>query len=259
MALKTNLPDLTAARERFRKSIQLLSHGYSAPDIFKDGSVNIFPWTTETSEWFVEQSRKLSGLMLTRATLARLMGLREADVDRMVASEAMLVLLVSRALATQHKILYTCVCPHCGHEQPKESITVPDQLEKVGEKTAEYKGFDEVTLPESADVVRIRPLLLGDELKIEGRSKQDRVKCTDGVARTLTAIVSVGGGTPDSLDELLQYYRALTPTDAEFLEDQIDFLSPHLNTRVRHKCEKCTREFDHDLGLDAAFFRSVRR
>lgn len=259
MAIKTNLVDLTSARERFRTAIPLLSGGFSAPHVFKEGKVVIYPWTTETSEWFVELAKKNTGLSLTRLLLAKLTGLKSEEVDLMVASEAMLVLLIARALSTQHKIVYTCSCTHCNAVQREATIIVPDQLEKVGEKSPDYPGYDEVTLPESKDVVRVRPILIADEIAVENRSKLDQVKCSGGVARTLASIVAVGGGNPDNLDELLRYYRALSPSDVEFLERNIEDLSPRLNTRIRHSCEKCDREFDHDLGLDATFFRSVRR
>jgi hypothetical protein len=259
VALKTKLVDLTPAKDRFRTKIKLLSGGYSDRETFKDGELMVYPWDTEVSEWFLERSRSVSGIALTRDILSRLTDVKPATkMDKFVASEALLVLLVSRALVTQHKISYQCKCTSCGRDQPQESVVVPDELEKLGEKGPDYPGYEDATLPDCGDVVRIRPLLIADELAIEARAPHARSRVSDGVARTLASIISVGGGTPDSIEELISYYRALSPSDVQYLEQSISDSSPQLNSKIKHVCGSCGKPFEFDLSFDATFFRPVR-
>jgi hypothetical protein len=259
MPIKTKLVDLTPAKDRFRSKIKLLSGGYSDRETFKDGEISVYPWDAEVSEWFQERSRKVSGVGLTRDILARLTGIKPEKMGKFVASEALLVLLVARALVTQHKLSYEASCPHCGRVQPVESVTVPDDLGRKGEKAADYPGYDDITLPDSQDVIRIRPLVMDDELSITSRTAAQRAKASDGVARTLAAIVAVGGGVPDSVEELVNYYRALSPVDVQFLEQSLDDLAPQLDSRIQHVCSFCAKPFEHELSLDASFFRPMRR
>lgn len=259
MALNTKLVDLTPAKDRFRSKIKLLSGGYSDRETFKNGEITVYPWDTEVSEWFLERSRAVSGITLTRDILSRLTDIKPSEkLNKFVASEALLVLLVSRALVTQHKINYQCKCSHCGRDQPQESVVVPDELEKLGEKGPDYPGFDDVTLPDCGDVVRIRPLLIADELSIESRPAHTRARVSDGVARTLASIMTVGGGSPDSIEELIKYYRALSPTDVQFIEQEISDRSPQLNSKIQHVCNSCGKSFEFDLSFDATFFRPMR-
>lgn len=259
MALKTKLVDLSPARDKFRSQIKLLSGGFTDRTLFKDGMITVYPWDADVSSWFVDQSHKMSGIQLTRELIAKITGLSKENTDKVVASEALLLLLVSRSLATRQQISYQCRCPHCRLVQPTETVTVPDDLERKAEKGPDYPGWEEITLPESADVVRFRPLTVGDEIAIDSRSAKHKATASDAVARVLTAIISVGGGNPDSVDELIRYYRALNPADVEFLEQSIDGASPQINNRLRHVCVGCGKEFEFELTFDSTFFRAESR
>ena len=260
MPIKTNLKSLAPAYERYKKEVPLLSGGYSAPELFPSGTVTVFPWDTEVSAWLASDRTLQPGRLLYALT-GRLTGFSEKQVQRFVAGEVTLVLLVARAAANEQVINYTARCPVCGTLE-RCSVVVPDNLAKVGEKAKGYQGWDEITLPDANDILRIRPLLVADELAIADRP---RVACavepSDTGARLIASIISVNGGavndgTPTALDELKQYYFALSPKDLQFFTAQVDKLTPHLDTRLMQQCPACKHGFAHELTFDEEFFRS---
>lgn len=262
MPIKTKLSNLQPARERLKAEIRLLSGGYSDRSLFPNGKVTVIPWDTEISEWFINLNQENpSGVTLTTELVAKLTSHKPKEVGKFLASEVTLLMLVSRSLITEHYLSYRSQCPHCRMHQAETRILVPDHLEKVGEKPDDYPGYDVITLPISGDEVHIRPLTLDDEKAIEDRSPAQSAAISVPRARVITSIVSVGGGTPTDAVEIDTYLRALNPQDVEFIQESIDELTPHVNTRLKHICDnpKCTRSFDHELSLDPNFFRPVRR
>jgi hypothetical protein len=133
-------------------------------------------------------------------------------------------------------------------------------MEKLGEKAEGYPGWDEITLPATKDVLRIRPLLVGDEIAVSERLPEKGLDLSETGARLLTGLLSVNGGVPESIEERVTYYRALPPEDLQFYVDQADKLTPHLNTQLKHACPNpaCKRVFTHELALDEEFFRPSR-
>jgi len=255
MPIKTNLKSLTPASERFKKEIPLLSGGYSAPELFPNGTVVVHPWDTEVSAWLASDRMLQPGRLLYALT-GRLTGFNDAQMQKFVAGEITLVLLVARAVANEQMINYVARCPLCGEPEPC-SIAVPDKLARVGEKPAGYAGWDEITLPDVKDVLRIRPLLVADELAIADRPRiTGAVEPSDTGARLMASIISINGSTPDSLEELKQYYFALSPKDLQFFTSEFDRLTPHLDTRLHQECPKCKNRFVHELTFDEEFFRS---
>lgn len=147
-----------------------------------------------------------------------------------------------------------CSCPACGAKESID-IKIPDQLGRNGEKTSAWPGYDEVTLPEVQDVVRLRPLLVREELAILERTESKRREVSDLFMRLSSAIVSIGGGEPDSPTEILKWLRALEPADVDFLKNQYNQLQPGLSTEVDLKCDSCAKSYKHTLSLDGDFFR----
>lgn len=256
MPIKTNLQSRVPRRQQYKREITLLSHGYTNPTAWPDGKITVYPWDNSIDQWLIENIRKMSKPELVFGLLRNCCDLNGGNIDDFVADEINVVLLVSRALSTDSVVVYTSVCPHCGFKK-EETLKVPDELEKVGEKTSDYKGFDAVTLPVVGDVVTLRPLLVRDEKLIINRQDDARKAVPDSELRTLMRINTINESKPDTLEELVIWFRALHAKDAKFLEDMGRDLTPHLNTLVPHVCDapECGRKFTFPLNFDQEFFR----
>jgi hypothetical protein len=253
MPIKTNMKSLQPRRQVYKKEITLLSKGFSAPKSWPGGKVTVFPWDSEVDAFLLEKSKSNSHENLLYGILEQVCDMNGASVDQFVFSEVNSILLVSRAIQFDGTIEYQSVCPYC-KTTDREVIKIPHELQPIGEKTVDYLGYDEVTMPECKDVVRIRPLLVRDQKKIE--SHDDAWKdFSDRKLQILLAIVSVNDGAPDSLEEAAQWYDALSPADARDLEEKQVDLSPRLDNRLPHRCKICAREFFHTLLFDQEFFR----
>jgi len=257
MAIKTNLKSLAPRRQAFKKVISLPSHGFSNPTAWPDGQITVYPWDNTVDDFLLANSRKTSGKQnILFDLVALLCDLNGGKLNDFVADETNIILLVSRALSQDNTIVYTSVCPFCNAKE-QEHVKVPDELEKVSEKMPGYPGFDIITLPDCGDVIKVRPLLILDERTVLERPSEDRDKVSDGVLRTLLRVVTINDSRPDKLSELKEWFDALPPKDARYLEEQARELSPHLNTVLRHICANpnCNREFRHNLTFDQDFFR----
>ena len=256
MAIKTNLKSMAPRRQVYKREITLLSHGYNNPKAWPNGKLTVYPWDNAIDQWLVDNVRKLDKQQLVYGLLRNCCDLNGGAVEDFVVDEINVVLLVSRAIATEGKILYTSVCPYCGLKKP-EQIQVPDELEKIGEKSADYVGFDTVTLPECADVVSLRPLLVKDEQMILSRTDEKRRSITDSELRTVMRVVTINDSKPETLEELVTWERALSPGDVKFLEDKGREITPHLNTNIPHICDNadCGKKFVQPLNFDQEFFR----
>ena len=256
MAIRTNLKDLKSARDRFKTEITLPSAGYSNPTAFPGGKLTDYPWDIATSEWMAEASKTSEHSFLAKLA-QRVTRLSDAATRDLVSSELLLVCMVSRALALPNSsVSYTPTCPHCGTVQPMVTIRIPDALQKEGEKTPDYKG-DKVTLPESKDVLTVRPLLVGEVEDVLALPTDLRRGFTDSELTLLTAIRAVNETTPDNFAELKTYFQALSPVDIEFLVLELGRIAPGVSTKIKHKCEnsRCEKTFDYLLRLGPDFFR----
>lgn len=254
MPIKTNMKSLTPRRQVFKREITLISHGFSNPVAWPGGKLVVFPWDSSIDEFLVEGARKMNRQELVYGLLQKVCDLNGAKVDDFVADEIQTVLLVSRSLATEGDVRYNAECPAC-RAIKTESIKIPDELVKVGEKSTDYPGYDDITLPRCADVLRIRPLLVKDERIIEDRSTEQRKIVSDMELRIIMPIITVNDSKPDNLEDIVTYYRALHPEDAKFLESEQRRLSPHLDTNIGHICDACGRKFFQILNFDQEFFR----
>lgn len=240
--------------ETYAKKFKLVSGGYTNRKAWPDGMITVKPWDTEVDEWFVGTQEKGEGDLM-QGILERVVGWNGATVDDVPVSEMLSILLMARSLSTGGVLHYTSDCAFC-HNRELETIQVPEELEKVGEKAVDYPGYDLITLPVCKDVVAIRPLLVADERTISERKPEMRAAISDAMLRKLMPVVSVNEGRPDMIDELVLWYLALPPQDARFLVEQEEELSPQLNRRIPHKCSRCGREFWHVIKFDSDFFRS---
>lgn len=255
MPIKTNMPSLTPRRQAFRREITLLSHGFTNPTAWPDGKLVVYPWDTSVDDYLYEAGRKSNRNDILYGLLARVCDLNGATVDEFVASEVMTVLLSARAMsAGQGAVNYHSTCPSCKHVNV-ESVTVPDDLEKIGEKAVGYPGYDDITLPDCKDVIRLRPLTVKDEKIILERPTEGRKEVSDRKLRVLMGIVTINDSRADTLAEMVRYYDALSPLDAKFLEENETKLSPHLNTAIPHMCDECSHSYTHSLNFDTEFFR----
>lgn len=254
MSIKTNMKSLTPRRQAFKREITLISHGFSNRTAWPGGKITVYPWDSEVDEYLVESARKASRQQMVFGLVAKLCELNGAKVDDFVADEVQTILLVARALSTEGIVHYTSQCPFCAHKK-LEQIKVPDELEKAGEKADGYPGYDDITLPECKDILRIRPLLVKDEKIIEDRPPEQKQRISDTRLRQLLPIVTINDSKPDTIDELIAYVKALHPRDAKFIEEEERRLSPHLNTNLPHICDDCGKEFTHLLSFDQDFFR----
>ena len=256
MPIRTNLKSLTPRRQVYKREITLLSHGYSGPSAWPDGKLTVYPWDSAIDQWLIDNVRKQSKQELVYGLLRRCCDLNGGKIDDFVADEINVVLLVSRALSTDGVVVYTAICPFCGSKK-QEQIKVPDELEKVGEKTADYAGFELITLPVSTDIVTLRPLLVKDEKMIMNREDNEKKFVPDPELRTLMRIMTIGDGKPDTLEELVTWFRALHPKDSKFLEDEGRRITPHLNTNIPHLGDdaECGRKYIQPVTFDQEFFR----
>lgn len=250
MAIQTNLKSLKPARERFKREIKLLSGGFSMKDIIPGGLITIYPWDQSIDDWVIKNIKKVQMATLPYEITKKLVGLE--SIEALPAGDVNTILLVAKAAARDCKVTYKATCPACNHVEVI-SLTIPDQLERIGEKGPDYPGWDEFTLPACQDTVRVRPLLVRDERALLDHPDNDAIPRS--VARAITHLVSVNGGPPDSPEEAATWFKALQPSDFDFYVETTAKLEPHLGTDLKHKCDKCGTEFMHNLSLDAEFFR----
>jgi hypothetical protein len=254
MPIKTNMKSLQPRRQVYKRELNLLSKGFSAPKAWPEGKITIYPWDSEVDAYLLEQSKAGGKGNLLYGILEKVCDLNGASVDQFVFSEVNAVLLVSRAIQFDGLVEYESVCPYC-KTTDRETIQIPHDLALIGEKKVGYPGYDDITLPDCKDVVRIRPLLVKDQKKIEDKLNEGLENFTERHLQIFLAIVSVNDGTPETIEEVKQWYDALSPADARYLEEQQVDLSPRLDNRIPHKCKQCARQFFHTLLFDQEFFR----
>lgn len=263
MALQTKLTNMTPVRDRLKLRTKLVSGGYSVRDILPDGSITVLPWETTVSEWLAKRDVTSEGETQTMLELTKqVTGLKEEVLARLPEGEIPMILMVSRALAfNEQKLMFSSQCPHCGRVHSNLSVKIPDDLTVVAQKSADYPGYEPaVILPVCQDSVVFRPLLVADALAVERQVREPdplRGKIPESILRLASAIVSVGGGAPDSPKEAIMYLRALHPADVDFLGNAVAEASPALSPVINLKCdnEDCAKDFKHVLSLRRDFFR----
>jgi hypothetical protein len=254
MAINTNLKSLTPRREAYKRGITLVSGGFYAPQALPGGQITVYPWDTNIDAWFQERLRQPKrdfALWEVAEKVANLNGITYRD---MPIGDILTILMVSRSILSDCVIEYTAVCPACARPHP-DRVRIPDELVPVGKKDAAFKGVDAITLPESQDVVEIRVLTVGDEINISERSAEDKALLPDNLAVILFSVSTVGGGRPDTKEEAIVWYNALSPKDAEFLKNKRAELNPQLDPDLTIKCDGCGKVFTHTLELQRDFFR----
>jgi hypothetical protein len=254
MGIVTNIKDLRPRRVVYKKEFPLISGGYSMRTAFPDGMVTVYPWDTEIDELLIEEAGK-GGDEVVLTLLKKLVEFKGQPIDRFIYSEINSVLLVARAIQYGGNVTYTSLCPFCKN-RADESLNIPFDLEPLGQKAKDYPGYDAVTLPISLDVVHIRPLEVQDHQNIRNRTDVQRTEVSDTLMHILVPIISVGGGKPETVQELLTWYNALSPEDARYLADKEMELSPRLNSQLEHKCDRCGHAFIHTLQFNQKFFRT---
>ena len=257
MPIKTNLKDLTPRRDRFAKKVKLLSGGYSCPEAFPNGEITVFPWDYNIDSWLQEGRTGKQAETLLFDLLKKVVDLNGCPLERFVAGDVLMLLMFSRSIQNDCKIEYVSICPHCANEELNE-ITLPDELRPVGVKAVDYKGYDEVTLPDIKDVLTIAPLTVGEEKSILTRTAESKKLATDTTARIVSAIKKINGEDVGSMVELLQWFNAIPPKDVKFVEDRVNEVTPHLDLDLPHKCDRCQSMYEWPLIVGPEFFRTGR-
>ena len=254
MPIHSKLKSLEPRRTQFQKKITLLSGGFTKPDSFPNGEITVYPWDASIDDWLAERARKGDQSNLLYQLCAQVCDLNGCPIDNFVVGDINTVLLVSRSIRYNSVIEYDSECPGCGFVT-QERIVVPDELRRVGEKGSDYAGWDEVALPDCGDVVRVRPLLVRDEKHISARDDTDKKLISDHVIHIITPIVSINDGSPDSKEEVMRWFNAISPRDATVLEAFENENYPHLDTSIPHQCDRCRKKYTHALDFSADFFR----
>jgi hypothetical protein len=258
--IKSNVTDKRSRQEKYKQVIPLPSGGFTNRSAFPDGKITVYPWDSLTDAWLTEASQRATeteqGHLLFKL-LEKVCNLNGCPVTDFVLGDVNAVLLTSRSIQTENQVNYTATCPSCGHEE-QDDVKIPDELEIVGAKGQDYKGTDKITLPTCLDVVELRPLRIGDVVTIATRTPENKKVVSDHVANLIAPIVTINDTQADRLEELVEWYLALPPKDAAFLESETDRLSPHLNQHLPHTCDRCGKSFDFRLIIDAAFFLTGR-
>ena len=256
MPFKSNLTDLRPRRQQFSRRIKLLSSGYIKPESFPEGEITVFPWDSTIDEWLVTRLKAGNRDTVLFDLCAKVCDLNGCPLDSFLLGDVNTVLLIARAIRYANVIQYPAECRHCGFTTT-QTIKVPDDLERIGEKDQSYTGWDAVTLPDCKDVVAIRPLQVRDEKAIAQRDDTIKALMTERIHRVLSAVVSINEGKPDCWEDVARWYLALSPNDSGELENKQNELYPHLNTEIIHRCDDCGKIFSFNLDLnDVEFFRS---
>lgn len=258
MALKTNLKDLKPAKQRFSLVIDLISGGYFDREKFPDGKITVFPWDGEVDDWLVKRARQANKSRMPWELAAKLCDTNGCPIEKFPLGDINTITLVAKSIVFDSQIKYVPVCTSCGQENEQCTIRVPDELEPVGKKGPDYAGFDVVVLSHSGDEVKYRPLTVADEIEIESRESGKKTAVNDRLARIFSSIVSVGGGQPDSVAEILSWWNALHPADQDQFSREMNNNYPHLSTDINHICDVCGAKFVHALDVDSTFFRRSR-
>lgn len=258
MPIQSNVSASAPSKERLAKQIKLISGGYVDKERFPNGGeITVYPWGPEIDEWIVEQmksKRKRQGLIWN--IFPKLCDLNGFNPDEFLVGDANTVMLVAKSLARDGTVDFNAACPHCEHLNTG-TLQVPDQLEVVAQKDPEtYPGYDIIQLPESKDIVHVKPLNVSDMKWVQEHSD----KYPPGSIRVVMAVAAVGTsedniGTPDSPDELIDWWNRLHPHDQSFLDDEQAKLYPHLSTAVEYECDDCGEKFKFILNFDDDFFR----
>lgn len=257
MPIKTNVDVTQPSRDRLKRVETLLSHGYYAKQAFPDGKITIYPWDNTIDEWVRRNARRIPSPKKFMFEVAKkLADFNGCPLEDVLIGDIGTILLLARAVRHDSIIVYKPVCPHCKTENAEETVRVPDQLGRIGEKPADYVGFDLITLPKSNDIVSIRPLRVADETVLEDLSDDIKRSATEELCRILAHVVEIGGGQAQNFSELLGWYNALHPQDQAFLANAVEHVAPHLDAEMKHECDKCGRQFSQALPLeDKEFFR----
>lgn len=253
MPIKTNLSIDIPSREKFKQRIRLISAGSCHPTAFPQGEITIYPWDIQVDDWVVTRGKFSASSMYD--IIPQIADMNGCPVDELYVGDATTILLVSRSLRHNCEIEFSPVCPHCEKTNKAEKVKIPDQLRKVGEKDVGWKGLDTITLPECKDEVTIRPLRVKDEKSIDLRSPEEQKAVATLTAHILLGITAVGGSSPDNLRELVRWFRALPPSDQDFLNEQVDKLHPRLDNDIQFQCDFCQEIFTHTIDLSKPFFR----
>ena len=258
MAIHTNLKSLTPRRENFKREVTLISGGFYDRKALPGGKITVYPWDSHIDNWFQERLRLPNKEYALWEAVEKVADLNGCQLRSMTMGDVWTVLMVSKSIRTDCVVDYYVRCPRCERGE-KATIRVPDELQILGKKAPDYAGVDDITLPDSKDVVTFRPMTVGDNMWIMERDAEKRQKLPDLIAGILLPIKAVGGGSVDNTDEILNWYNALSPKDAEFLKTEQGKLHPQLDTAVQHKCDSCGEKFTYDLDLNRDFFRVGER
>lgn len=259
MAIKTNLKTMAPRREQYKKTVALVSGAYYNRKAFPNGQITVYPWDSHIDAWFQQRMREPNKEFALWEAAEKVADMNGANVDEMTLADAMTVVMVAKSIRSACIIDYVSTCPNCGRNEQNQ-ITIPDELQMNAEKKPDYDGFETFTLPDSQDVVKVRLLTIADEKYILGRSEEDRQRMSDHIAHILLPVKEVGeGGTVDNAEEIITWYNALSPRDAEFLEKEQARRYPQLETNLDHKCDGCGFRYQWSLELTRDFFRAGER
>jgi len=256
--IKTNLKSLTPRREQYKREVTLVSSGYYNQKAFPGGAVTVYPWDSTVDAWFAERMRQPNREYALWDAASQVANLNGCPVKDMLMGDILLILMISKSIRKNCVIGYSATCPKCGHAH-EEQITIPNELPINAKKDPDFKGLETMTLPEVKDEVVFRFLNVGEALNIEQRSADDRAILSDHLAQILLPVVTIGGGAPADVNEILSWYNALSPADAEYLEREQDRRYPRLNTSLPHVCDACQNNFTYELELTRDFFRAGER
>lgn len=271
MPLKTNIT-LEASREKYKQEINLISKGYYAPDHFPEGKITVYPWDSDIDEFITKNAKDLDEHQVTDFmwnVVPKVANLKGFDVNNMLMGDCNTILLVARGIRNRGVLRYTAKCPYCDRQQKEETIKIPEHLDVVGEKAVGYPGFDIFQLHDSKDWVKFEPITVGAWRAINARSDSKKMIESGEHDQLLSQIKAVGTkqndlGTPDSIQELYQWFNALHPSDRDQLAQAEDVFTPCLSPFITHQCDnkRCNRQFKYELPIGdpssaADFFRPV--
>jgi len=250
--IKTNLTDLTPARERYKVQIKLPSSGYVFPSAFPDGMLTVYPWAPELDDWVAKRTES-SAKTIIQDLLPKLCDLNGCPTDKFIISEALLVWMVSRSIKSDRKVAFNTKCPKCG-ESSDMTICVPEDMELIGEKLADYCGFETLHLAQANDDITFSPTTVGQSRLVITRPQEQR-KHPDAVVTLAVSLRRVNNTAPDNLSEACEYVAALSPLDYEAFKTGLEKAMPGVDNNLSLSCDACGFDYKHTLNFTETFFR----
>jgi len=193
------------------------------------------------------------------------------DVNSLIGSDKFFLFIMLRAITYGSSYTFTWTCSKslgvkpCGHTNTM-TVNIPDSFKVKFLADTDKEPFT-VTLPDSGKEISFRLLRGSDEPTIEAYTKEIKQKQDAGIStpdttfvyRLMRHITGVDGHSVKDAppDKLMAFITSLGAVDRQYLQKQIAFFTPGLDTLIKTTCEKCQNGHEMEMPYLASFFRAI--